>query len=107
MYEFSSFSIFFDYIYNHRKDNLFFDLLISNCLLSLRSLYNYNVCLIVLDAFDETKYSELGCRAFSMEMAHRNATDLIQEKMLIYNKARQAGITNDLLEVVAGAIYTV
>ena len=107
VYEFSSFSIFFDYIYNHRKDNLFFDLLISNCLLSLRSLYNYNVCLIVLDAFDETKYSELGCRAFSMEMAHRNATDLIQEKMLIYNKARQAGITNDLLEVVAGAIYTV
>lgn len=107
VYEISSYSIFFDYIYSNRKDNLFFDLIISNCLLSLRSLYNYNVCLVVLDALDETKYSELGCRAFSMEMAHRNANELILEKMLIYNKARQAGITNDLLEVVAGAIYTV
>jgi len=61
----------------------------------------------VLDAFEENKYSELGCRAFSMEMAHRNASDLIVENMLIYNKARQSGITNDLLEVVAGSIYTV
>lgn len=107
VYEFSSFSIFFDYIYNNRKDNLFFDLLISNCLLSLRNFYYYNVCLVVFDSFEETKYSELGCRAFSMEMAHRNATDLVQEKLLQYNKARQAGITNDLLEVVAGALYTV
>jgi F-type H+-transporting ATPase subunit gamma len=63
--------------------------------------------LIILDAFEETKFSEFGCRAFSMEMAHRNATELILEKMLIYNKARQAGITTDLLEVVAGSIYTV
>jgi len=61
----------------------------------------------VLDSLEEHKYSELGCRAFSMEMAHRNAVELIQEKVLIYNKARQAGITTDLLEVVAGSIYTV
>lgn len=71
----------------------------------MNHLYKYNVSLIVLDAFEETKYSELGCRAFSMEMAHRNATTLIQEHMLLYNKARQACITNELLEVVSGAAF--
>jgi F-type H+-transporting ATPase subunit gamma len=59
-----------------------------------------------MDAFDETTYSELGSRAFSMEMAYKNATELINEKMLLYNKARQGYITNSLLEVVSGAIYT-
>ena len=29
-------------------------------------------------------------------MAHRNTASLIPEKMLIYNKVIQAGITNDL-----------
>jgi ATP synthase F1 gamma subunit len=107
MYEFRSFTIFFDYAYKTRKENLFFDLLLSNCLLVVNNLYAYNVCLVIFDAFEETKYSELGCRAFSMEMAYKNATELINVKMLIYNKARQAAITTDLLEVVAGAIYTV
>lgn len=107
VYEFCSFSIFFDFIYNKRKDNLFFDLLISNCLLSLHNFYYYNVCLVVLDSLEETKYSELGCRAFSMEMAHKNSVDLLREKLLQYNKARQAGITSELLEVVSGALYTV
>jgi ATP synthase F1 gamma subunit len=107
MYEFRSFTIFFDYAYKTRKENLFFDLLLSNCLLVVNNLYSYNVCLVIFDAFEETKYSELGCRAFSMEMAYKNATELINVKMLIYNKARQAAITTDLLEVVAGAIYTV
>lgn len=105
-YSFCSFSIFFDYIYSTRKDNFFFDILISNCLLSLRHLYYYNVCLIILDSLEETKYSELGCRAFSMEMAYRNASELLREKLILYNKVRQSGITNDLLEIVTGSIYT-
>jgi F0F1-type ATP synthase gamma subunit len=42
-----------------------------------------------------------------MEMAHKNANGLIKEQMLVYNKARQEGITTELLEVVSGAIYTV
>jgi ATP synthase F1 gamma subunit len=107
IYEYHSYNIFYDCIYKGRKSNILFDVLISNSNVNLRNLYFYNACLVLLDAFEETKYSELGCRAFSMEMAHRNATELIVEKMLVYNKARQAGITNDLLEVVAGAIYTV
>jgi F-type H+-transporting ATPase subunit gamma len=106
VYEFKSYGRISGYLYANRKQNMLFDLLLSADL-SIHELYVYYVCLIVLDALSETKYSELGCRAFSMEMAHRNATDLVQEKLLLYNKARQAGITNDLLEVVAGATYTV
>jgi ATP synthase F1 gamma subunit len=107
VYCFKSFSFFLHSTSSARLANFFFDLLAASGLLSLNNTYVYNICLIILDAFEETKYSELGCRAFSMEMAHRNATELIIEKMLIYNKARQAGITTDLLEVVAGSIYTV
>jgi F0F1-type ATP synthase gamma subunit len=98
-------SIVLNFLYASRKTNLFFDLLLSNSIVSVPNLYNYNVLLVVLDAFEENRYSELGCRAFSMEMAHRNSITIITENMLLYNKARQAGITNALLEVVSGATY--
>jgi len=38
-----------------------------------------------------------------MHKATDNATDLIRELELTYNKARQASITNELLEIVSGA----
>jgi F-type H+-transporting ATPase subunit gamma len=105
MYEVSSFSRLYNYIYTARKTNLLFDLLLS-ATVSIHNLYLYHLCVVVLDAFEETKYSELGCRAFSMELANRNATKLIKENKLIFNKLRQASITTSLLEVVSGAIYS-
>lgn len=47
--------------------------------------------------------AELGARMTAMHQATDNATDLIRELTLQYNKARQAAITNQLLEVVSGA----
>jgi F-type H+-transporting ATPase subunit gamma len=38
-----------------------------------------------------------------MKSASDNASDLIDELQLIYNKARQASITQELSEIVAGA----
>ena len=38
-----------------------------------------------------------------MENATKNAGELIERLTLQYNKARQAAITNEILEVVAGA----
>jgi F-type H+-transporting ATPase subunit gamma len=107
MYEFVSYDIFFDYVYMVRKASFYFDILLANCALNFKDMYVFNVCLLVLDALEENIYSELGCRAFSMEMAHKNATELININMLLYNKARQGAITTELLEIVAGAIYTV
>jgi len=47
--------------------------------------------------------AEHGARMTSMHMATDNATELIRDLTLEYNKARQASITNEILEVVSGA----
>lgn len=53
----------------------------------------------VLDSFA----SEHGARMTAMHMATDNATELLKELKLSYNKARQAAITNEILEIVGGA----
>jgi len=53
----------------------------------------------LLDSFA----AEHGARMTAMHQATDNATDLIRDLTLQYNKARQAAITNQLLEVVSGA----
>ncbi len=47
--------------------------------------------------------SEHGARMTAMHKATDNATDLREELLLTYNKARQAAITNEILEIVGGA----
>lgn len=54
---------------------------------------------ILLDSFA----SEQGARMISMTQATDNATELIKELNLTYNKARQSAITNELVEIVSGA----
>ncbi|MEP7263098.1 MAG: ATP synthase F1 subunit gamma [Bacteroidota bacterium] len=47
--------------------------------------------------------SEHGARMTSMNKATDNAGELIRDLKISYNKARQASITNEILEIVAGA----
>ncbi len=47
--------------------------------------------------------AENGARMTAMHKATDNATELIKELNLSYNKARQAAITNEILEIVSGA----
>ncbi|HYQ55840.1 MAG TPA: ATP synthase F1 subunit gamma [Draconibacterium sp.] len=47
--------------------------------------------------------AEHGARMTAMHQATDNATDLIRSLTLEYNKARQASITNEILEIVSGA----
>ena len=51
----------------------------------------------------ESYAAEQGSRMAAMENATTNATDLIRNLQLTYNKARQASITKELLEIVSGA----
>jgi F-type H+-transporting ATPase subunit gamma len=51
----------------------------------------------------ESSASEHGARMTAMHKATDNATDLIKELELNYNKARQASITKEILEIVSGA----
>lgn len=51
----------------------------------------------------ESLASEHGARMTSMHKATDNATALLDELQLQYNKARQSAITNELIEIVSGA----
>jgi F-type H+-transporting ATPase subunit gamma len=51
----------------------------------------------------ESVASEQGARMTAMENASENAKDMIQNLTLDYNKARQASITRELMEIVGGA----
>jgi|LSQX01.3.fsa_nt_gb F-type H+-transporting ATPase subunit gamma len=51
----------------------------------------------------EAKASELGAQRAAMKSATDNANEMIDELTLSYNRARQAAITREILEVVNGA----
>lgn len=54
---------------------------------------------VLLDSFT----SEQGARMVSMTKATDNASELLKELNLTYNKARQSTITNEIVEIVSGA----
>ncbi len=51
----------------------------------------------------ESNAAEQGARMSAMDSATKNAKDLINALQLKYNKARQAAITKEILEIVGGA----
>jgi len=57
----------------------------------------------LLRALQESAASELAARMTAMNNASDNASELIDTLTLSYNKARQAAITQEILEVVGGA----
>ena len=58
---------------------------------------------LVYQAVAENMASEQSARMVAMKAATDNAGNVISELKLIYNKTRQAGITKELSEIVAGA----
>jgi len=51
----------------------------------------------------DTNASEHGARMTAMDKATENASDLLKELKISYNKARQEAITTEILEIVSGA----
>lgn len=80
-----------DYIFEPSKEYIIRELMPK----SLKT----NFYRIILDSLA----SEHGARMTSMHKATDNATDLIRDLKLEYNKARQSSITNEILEIVSGA----
>ena len=80
-----------DYIYEPGKA----DILREMVPLTLRSQF-YRVILDSLAA-------EHGARMNAMQKATDNATELLKDLKLSYNKARQAAITNEIIEIVSGS----
>jgi F-type H+-transporting ATPase subunit gamma len=58
---------------------------------------------LIYSAVLESKASEFGARMTAMGSATKNATKMINDLTLIYNRARQAAITQEISEIVAGA----
>jgi F-type H+-transporting ATPase subunit gamma len=51
----------------------------------------------------DTHASEHGARMTAMDKASENANELLRDLKIMYNKARQEAITNEILEIVGGA----
>lgn len=57
----------------------------------------------LLRALYESMASELGARMTAMDSATKNASEVIAQLTLQYNRARQAAITTELMEIIGGA----
>ena len=80
-----------DYIFEPTSDEIVSSLIPKHL--------NFQIWRVLLDS----NAAEHGARMSAMENASTNARDLIKVLQLNYNKARQAAITKELLEIVAGA----
>ena len=69
----------------------------------LEQLVPTYVELSLLRALYESMASELGARMTAMDSATKNASEMIDRLTLQYNRARQAAITTELMEIISGA----
>ena len=58
---------------------------------------------IIYSALLESQLSEYASRRNAMENATKNANEMIEKLSLAYNRKRQASITQEILEIIAGA----
>jgi F-type H+-transporting ATPase subunit gamma len=80
-----------DYLYEPSAEQLLVDLLPKH------------ISVQILNAFLQQETSEHAARMAAMDNATKNCTELIGSLTLIYNKARQAAITAELMDIVGGA----
>ncbi len=69
----------------------------------LAELLPRNVAIQIFRALLENAASEQGSRMTAMDNATRNAGDMINKLTVLYNRTRQAAITTELIEIIAGA----
>jgi len=80
-----------DYIYEPSKTKI------------LEDIIPKGIKIMFYKALRESFASEHGARMTAMHKATDNAAELVDQLKLTYNKARQASITNEILEIVGGA----
>jgi F-type H+-transporting ATPase subunit gamma len=80
-----------DFIYEPNQDGL------------LDTLLPMYVEVEIYRALLESVASEHGARMTAMDSATNNASDMIDRLTLQYNRARQAAITTELMEIIGGA----
>ena len=69
----------------------------------MRELIPNSLKIQLYKAVLDSHAAEHGARMTAMNKATDNAKEMLKELRLSYNKARQAAITNEILEIVGGA----
>jgi F-type H+-transporting ATPase subunit gamma len=80
-----------DYLYEPSSEQLLVDLLPKH------------ISVQILNGFLQQETSEHAARMAAMDNATKNCSELISSLTLVYNKARQAAITAELMDIVGGA----
>jgi len=80
-----------EYLYEPSADALLIELLPKH------------ISVQILNAFLQQETSEHAARMAAMDNATKNCSELIENLTLVYNKARQAAITAELMDIVGGA----
>jgi F-type H+-transporting ATPase subunit gamma len=80
-----------EYIFEPSEEDILNDIIVKNLEIQL------------FRALLESEASEHGARMTAMDSATSNAEEMIEKLTLDYNRARQESITNELMEIVAGA----
>ena len=80
-----------EYLYEPSADALLIDLLPKH------------ISIQILNAFLQQETSEHAARMAAMDNATKNCSDMIGQLTMVYNKARQAAITAELMDIVGGA----
>lgn len=69
----------------------------------LKQFYDFTFSLFMLDSLEENNLSGIGSRISCMDNCITNAEKKIEEVTLLYNKARQNEITNELVAIITAA----
>ena len=80
-----------EYIYEPSAEELLIELLPKH------------ISVQILNAFLQSEVSEHAARMAAMDNATKNCSELVENLTLVYNKARQAAITAELMDIVGGA----
>ncbi|MBN2060153.1 MAG: ATP synthase F1 subunit gamma [Deltaproteobacteria bacterium] len=80
-----------EYLYEPDAESLLIDLLPTH------------ISVQILNAFFQNQVSEEAARMSAMDNATKNCKEMVEDLTLIYNKARQAAITSELMDIVGGA----
>ena len=70
---------------------------------TLQNFFEYTLATQIFHSLMENATSEQSSRMNAMENASKNATEMIGKLTLQYNRARQARITTELIEIISGA----
>jgi F-type H+-transporting ATPase subunit gamma len=69
----------------------------------LVTLLPKHISVQIMNAFFQNEVSEYAARMAAMDNAKKNCKDMVKELTLTFNKARQAAITAELMDIVGGA----